>query len=105
MSITRPPTLSADEMDKLLERLANSGARITMADPRVTSVQTWLLSSIGAALIVLAGWGIRSIDELNQTMIKVVTQNEYRDAQARRMEAHIDILDGRVVTIERTRVR
>jgi hypothetical protein len=54
---------------------------------------------------VLAGWGIRSIDELNQTMIKVVTQNEYRDAQARRMEAHIDILDGRVVTIERTRVR
>ena len=64
--ITRPSTLSPEEMDKLLERLANHGARIEMTDPRVTSVQNWILITIGGAFVALAGWGIRSINELGK---------------------------------------
>jgi hypothetical protein len=104
MSITRPPTLSAEEMERLLERLADRGARITMQDPRVTSMQTWLMTSIGGALVVLAGWGIKSINDLNQTMTRVVTQNEYRDQWVGRIENHVESVDSRVVELEK-RVR
>lgn len=101
--ITRPPTLSPEEMDKLLERLANHGARITMADPRVTSIQTWLLATIGVALVGGIGWGVKSINDLNQTVTRVVTQNEYRDDRIGRVERHIEAVDSRVNTLERKR--
>lgn len=101
MSITRPSTLSPEEMDRLLERLANTGARITMLDPRVTSAQTWVLASIGTVIVGMGGWGIKSINDLNQTMTRVVTQNEYRDAQAGRIERHLEMVDGRVAILER----
>lgn len=90
-------------MDKLLERLANSGARITMVDPRVTSVQNWILGTIGAVVIGVGAWGVKSINDLNQTMTIVVTQNAYRDAQLQRVETHVEILDGRIVILERKR--
>lgn len=81
MSITRPSTLTPEEMDRLLENLANRGARITMTDPRVTSVQTWVISSVGIGLIGLGGYLVNSVNRLNETMTRVVTQNEYRDRQ------------------------
>lgn len=101
MSITRPSTLSQEEMDKLFERLANHGARITMVDPRVTSVQTWIMATIGMVVVAVGGWGIKSINDLNQTMTIVVTQNAYRDAQLQRVEKHVEVLDGRIVVMER----
>ena len=101
MSITKPSMLSQEDMDRLLEKLANNGAKITMVDPRVTSVQTWILSTIGVAIVGLAGWGIKSINDLNQTMTRVVTQNEYRDDHVKRIEQHLETVDGRVVILER----
>jgi hypothetical protein len=101
--ISRPPTLSQEEMEKLIERLANHGAQITMADPRVTSIQTWLLATIGVAIVGGIGWGVKSINDLNQTVTRVVTQNEYRDDRINRIETHLEKVDGRVVTIERAR--
>lgn len=126
MAITRPPTLSKEEMDMLLERMANSGAKITMLDPRVTSAQTWLLSVIGVAMTGFLGWNIKSIQDLNQTVKVVQTQYEFLIKQADRMdvkldrtieraeenngtivrvERHIEAIDGRVTTIERSRNR
>lgn len=101
MSFTRPSSLSPEEMDKLMERLANHGAKITMLDPRVTGAQAWVLATIGITLVGVGGWGIKSINDLNQTMTRVVTQNEYRDAQVQRIEDHVRILDQRVVAVER----
>lgn len=99
--ITRPPTLSQEEMDKLMERLANSGARITMQDPRVTSAQTWILVSIGTAGIAVAGWGIKSISDLNQNMATMLTRYEYESKRMDRVERHVEHVDGRVVILER----
>lgn len=101
--ISRPSTLSQEEMEKLIERLANHGAQITMADPRVTSIQTWLLATIGVAIVGGIGWGVKSINDLNQTVTRVVTQNEYRDDRINRIETHLEKVDGRVVVIERAR--
>lgn len=101
MSITRPPTLSPEEMDRLLERLANSGARITMADPRVTSVQTWIMVTIGAVGISVAGWGVKSIQDLNQNMAAMLVRYEYDTERVKRLERHVEHVDGRVVILER----
>lgn len=101
MGITRPSSLSQEDMDKLMERLANHGAKITMLDPRVTGAQAWALATIGLTLVGVGSWGIKSINDLNQTMTRVVTQNEYRDAQVQRIEDHVRVLDERVVTLER----
>lgn len=101
MSITRPSSLSPEEMDKLLERLANQGAKITMLDPRVTGAQAWTLATIGLTLVGVGGWGIKSINDLNTTMTRVVTQNEYRDQQLQRVEDHVKVLDDRIVVLER----
>ena len=126
MSITRPPTLSPEEMDLLMQRIANSGAKITMLDPRVTSAQTWLLSVIGVAMTGFLGWNIKSIQDLNQTVKVVQTQYEFllkqadrteewkdrvnqrvdqRAGQVDRIEEHVEAVDGRVTTLERSRNR
>lgn len=99
--ITRPPAISAEELEKLMERLVTNGARITMADPRVTGAQTWILATIGLTLVGVGTWGIKSINELNQTMTRVVTQNEYRDRQVARIEAHLEQIDDKLATMDR----
>lgn len=108
MPITRPPTLTPEEMDKLLERLANTGAKLTMTDPRVSAMHNWLLASIGGVLILVGGWTINSINSLNQTMVKIVEQNKQfertNDAQDRRfdnLDRRIDSLDSRLRDVER----
>lgn len=101
MGITRPPTLTPEEMDKLMERLANSGARITMQDPRVTSLQTWVLVTIGTVGIAVAGWGIKSINDLNQNMATMLIRYEYDTRRMDRVEEHVKYVDGRVVILER----
>lgn len=108
MPITRPPTLTPEEMDKLLDRLANTGAKLTMTDPRVDRVHNWLLATIGAVIIVVGGWTIQSINTLNQTMVKVIEQNSQalrtNDAQDRRfdnVDRRMDTFDSRLRDEER----
>lgn len=101
MSIIRPSSLSPQEMETLLSQLADRGARITMADPRVTSIQTWLLATIGVALVGGVGWGIKSINDLNQTMATMITRYEYESKRVDRAERHIESVDGRVIILER----
>lgn len=101
MSITRPSTLSEEEMSKLMERLANHGARITMTDPRVTSVQNWIFASIGAVLLLLGAWVGQSITELNKNMAKVIEQNAYGQRVNDAQDARLDIYDERLRQVER----
>lgn len=72
-----------------------------MLDPRVTGAQAWVLATIGVTLVGVGGWGIKSINDLNQTMTRVVTQNEYRDKQLQRVESHVAVLDARIVNLEK----
>lgn len=99
--ITRPSTLSPEEMDRLMERLSNSGARITMQDPRVTSLQTWTLVTMGTIAIGVGAWGIKSINDLNQNMAMMLLRYDYDSKRVDRIEQHIEYIDGRVVVLER----
>ena len=88
--------LSSQEVDKILQGLAERGARITMADPRVTSTQTWILSAMGVTMIGVGGWGVACINKLNENMAVVIQQNSYGqrtdDAQDNRLSSHDDRL-------------
>jgi hypothetical protein len=108
MPITRPSTLTPEEMEKLLERIANSGAKLTMTDPRVSAVHNWLLATIGGIIIIIGGWTITSINDLNNTMVQVIEQNKNadrtNDAQDRRFDNNdrrMDGLDSRLREVER----
>lgn len=100
MSITRPPAMSPEDIEKVVREMTRRGANIQMTDARLTTVQTWLLTAIGVAIIGLGTWLIQSVNALNITMTRVVTQNEARDAEAVRMRQHIEALDRRMNLIE-----
>lgn len=84
-----------------MERLANTGARITMADPRVTSWQNWIFAAIGATLLLLGGWVGTSINDLNKNMVKVIEQNTYAERTNSAQDARLSIYDDRLRAVER----
>jgi hypothetical protein len=74
-----------------------------MQDPRVTTVQTWLLAAIGTVGIAVGGWGIKSINDLNQLMATMITRYEYESKRMDRAERHSESVDSRVLSLERSR--
>ncbi len=74
MSITRPPSSSPEEIERIVDAAVRRGASIQMMDPRLTALQTWILTGIGGILIVLGGWMIKSINDLT-----VVLAQQSRD--------------------------
>ena len=84
-----------------MERLSNSGARISMTDPRVTSVQNWIFAGIGGTLLLLGGWVGSSISKLNENMAKVIEQNVYSQRVDDNQNNRLDIYDDRLRAIER----
>lgn len=105
MTITRPPSMSQHEMDMLFERLANRGAKIELKDPRVTSMQTWLLGIIGTAVVGGLGWGIATMNDLNKNVAVLIQQNAYADRINMAQDARLDIYDARLRDVERSHGR
>lgn len=63
-------------LESALERLAEAGGgSVTVQDPRVSSVQNWILGAVGAGIVMALAWGANSINRLNVTMERVITQN------------------------------
>lgn len=77
MSITRPVSLTKENLDEIVKAFESRGGSIVMQDPRVSQVQVWMWGALGAGFLVLGGWLINSVNELNRTMERVVTTNEY----------------------------
>lgn len=101
MSITRPSTLSPEEMQTLLSQLADRGARITMTDPRVSATTNWLLASIGGIFLLVGGWLITSVNRLNEGLVKVIQQNEYSERVDAAQDSRLNIYDDRLRAVER----
>lgn len=93
--------LTAEEIEKIVERLGNRGARITMQDPRVSATQNWLLAAIGLIGITVGGWLIRSVNELSQGLAIVIQQNAYSERVNAAQDNRLDNYDQRLRTVER----
>jgi len=105
VNMTRPPALSPEDVEKIVNAMTRRGASISMTDARFTAVQTWLLTAIGISIIGLGTWLINTVNDLNITMTRVVTQNEARDAEAVRIRDHLQSVDRRVVELESNKGR
>lgn len=56
--------------------MSEGGASVVIRDPRLTAAINWVWATLGAVAIIVGIWGVKSINELNSTMTRVVTQNE-----------------------------
>jgi hypothetical protein len=101
MPITGEGKLSAEEIEKIIERLGNRGARITMSDPRVSATTNWLLATIGLLGIAVGGWLITSVNELNKGLAIVIQQNAYGQRVDDAQDNRLDNYDQRLRTVER----
>lgn len=64
-------------LEERIERLITSGgASVTVQDPRVSSMTRWVATLLGGAALAVMLWVAQSINRLNETMSRVVTQNE-----------------------------
>lgn len=93
--------LTAEEIEKIVERLGNRGARITMQDPRVSATQNWLLAGIGIAVMTIGTWLITSVNELNKGLAIVIQQNAYSERVNAAQDNRLDNYDQRLRTVER----
>lgn len=101
MPIIGDGKLSQEEIEKIIERLSNRGARITMSDPRVSATTNWLLASIGVIGITVGGWLITSVNELNEGLARVIQQNEYSQRVDDAQDNRLDNYDERLRAVER----
>jgi hypothetical protein len=74
----------------------DEGARISMRDPRVSSVINWLYGTLGAALIAVGIWIATSINELNLTSARLIVQLEAVNRQLAAKDARDDLQDRRI---------
>jgi hypothetical protein len=64
-------------MEERIEKLITSGgASVTVQDPRVSSMTRWVATLMGGIALLVMAWVATSINRLNETMSRVVTQNE-----------------------------
>jgi cytochrome c-type biogenesis protein CcmH/NrfF len=93
--------LTQEEIEKIVERLGNRGARITMQDPRVSATTNWLLAAIGVTFITVGGWLISSVNELNKGLATVIQQNAYAQRVNDAQDNRLDSYDERLRSVER----
>jgi hypothetical protein len=59
--------------------LLQGGASVTVQDPRVSQVQTWLIGLVGTGIIIALGWLANSVDSLNRNFAAMSQWKEYVD--------------------------
>lgn len=83
---TRRPVIAPEEVEKLVKALEARGGSVTIQDPRVSQVQTWLIGLVGTGAVIAMGWMANSIDNLNRTVERNNAQLEYMDRRIARLE-------------------
>lgn len=64
--------------DAPADRRKTDGATVVVQhDPRVSSIQTWLFGVVGLGLIGGIVWVGTNISGLRETVVRLVTQNEF----------------------------
>lgn len=81
----------SDERISALERavekmLESGGASVTVQDPRVSQVQTWLIGLVGTGIIIALGWLANSVDSLNRNFAALSQWKEYVDHRLNALE-------------------
>lgn len=84
--ITGKSVMSQADVDKIIKMLESRGGSVSIQDPRVTQVQTWLIGLIGIGIIVALGWLASSVDSLNRSFAGLSVWKEYTDQRISNLE-------------------
>jgi hypothetical protein len=68
--------LHPDDIELIVAKMAGGGATVTVQDPRVSNLTRWIATLMGGVALLVMGWVATSINRLNETMSRVVAQNE-----------------------------
>lgn len=71
---TRSPVITEEQLSRLVHALQRSGASVSVSDPRVSQVQTWILGLVGAGLVAAGIWVGQSINVLSTTLASAVAR-------------------------------
>lgn len=116
MSITRPSTMSPEEIEKLSEKMAgrgkgmltqhevdkvveglvNRGARVEMKDPRVSAIHNWVIGTIGFGIVSAIGIGISQMSELNKNVAILIERDIQKDRADASQDRRFDNSDRRM---------
>lgn len=86
MTETKPSVLSRADIERIAMAMEERGASITVQDPRVSSVQNWLIGLVGTGALVVMGWMANSIDNLNRNMERSIAKQEFMEQRIQRLE-------------------
>ena len=78
--------LHPEDIKLIASEIAGGGASVTVADPRVSQVQTWLLGLVGLGIIASLGWLANSVDSLNRNFAAFAEWKGYADQRIERLE-------------------
>lgn len=97
---TRSPAITEEQLKRLeqqFERLLHqrSGGAITVTDPRVSQVQTWILGLVGMGLIAAGCWVGQSINVLSGAVAAAVLRLDQQDKTQDDHEARLRSLERR----------
>lgn len=73
---TRPPAITEEQLQRLERALSalRAGGNVSVTDPRVSQVQTWILGLVGVGVISAGVWVGQSINTLSSTVAGAVSR-------------------------------
>ena len=84
--------MSEERLSALETRISEltGGATVTVQDPRVSQIQTWLIGLVGAGIIVVLGWLANSVDNLNRNFAAITEWRGFVDSRLQNLERRND---------------
>ncbi len=88
-------------MERLIERLSDRGARITMTDPRVTSMTNWFLAAIIVAMVGGFSWQLSTLSDLKQQNATLIAEIKFAQQVNSAQDLRLGGYDERLRALER----
>lgn len=78
--------MSQADVDRLVKALEQRGGQVSIQDPRVSQVQTWLIGLVGLGVIMALGWLATSVDRLNRNFERITVMQDYMERRLTALE-------------------
>jgi hypothetical protein len=78
--------MSEEDVNRLAKILERRGGTVSIQDPRVSQIQTWLIGLVGLGIILSLGWLATSVDSLNRNFAGIAVWKDYVDQRLNNLE-------------------
>ena len=78
--------MSEEDVNRLARILERRGGTVSIQDPRVSQIQTWMIGLVGLGIIMALGWLATSVDSLNRNFAAFSQWKQYVDIRLDHLE-------------------